>query len=64
MFKNRAAQIKFVKTSEPTNVDRRPLINEAEAKVLKSVGKAMAMYVVSSAVAIKITAAVCDHLTK
>jgi hypothetical protein len=61
MFKNRAAQVTFVKTpksdTETTKTTRR--YTDAEITMIKSAAKNVGVYLLGSAVALKFTSAIC-----
>lgn len=65
MFKNRAAQISFVKTpkTDTTPTPERYRLNDAEIKLIKSTAKSLALTIVGMVVVIKVTDALCDIAT-
>lgn len=64
MFKNRAAQVTFVKTpkasAEGTSSPKTPRFTETEIKTFVEIGKGIAVTFIFGAIALKSTDAICQ----
>lgn len=65
MFKNRAAQLTFVKTpkNDTETITERRTLNDAEIKMIKDAAKGIALYAIVTVVTIKFADAICEIAT-